>query len=252
MNNKISPPRTKPTDLRRSSSKVKPVIKYNAIYNLMRRCPHFERFESSYVIYIKNLIKLIKSDLTSAGLTYEHFYEKFLERFNKKFSARKLMKNGDDFSKYCEQCGKTFDKVFKIVTLRNDINNVFICYEKIADKVEYIVEKDGKLYILYISYYNKVETQNNLDFYAIKSYIYNKSYGSELDTIVVSLPSDTFFVLYYDHDHISGDMLFKHYSLIKNPINTNVRIPGHWCKYCKNKCNAKIIESSRRFEELIL
>ena len=142
------------------------------------------------------------------------------------------------YKKFCIECVTSLNLFF------NKYNPSVI-----MDKYSYKHKIKGYMgcvfnnYNVHFTYKNVSETDKDLDFASLNSYIYNQVHGLSNACLVMSVPTNTFFLLDYDEkDYTMGR------GFLVQTKKTKLKRRGTHCFRCKNSCKPLYLNGIDRLE----
>lgn len=216
-------------------------IRVDTFYKRMCGCYYFKEKNT----YLKNATLLFNGILKKLAKSEKSFLEIFANNFNSKsYSGKSLIYPEDKilFKDYCIKCAENLNNFLSY----NKINKFLDYYNykyKICGYIDGILEENNNT--IQFSYKSAIDTQKDVDFYSLNNYIYNAVKNTSYNTIIMSVPTDTYFQVYYD----KSDYTIKRGYILKI-LTSKMRRKGLHCLNCINKCKPTFINSITRMEQL--
>lgn len=216
-------------------------VRIDTFYKRMCGCYYFNEKDT----YIKNTTLLFNGIIKKLSKTNKTFLEIFAESFNSKsYSGKSLIYVEDKvlFKDYCIKCAENLNNFLSL----NNISNILDYYNykyKLFGYIDGIIE--GNNTTIQFSYKNAIDTQKDVDFYSLNNYIYNAVKNTSYNTIIMSVPTDTYFQVNYD----KSDYTIKRGYILKI-LTSKMRRKGLHCLNCTNQCKPTFINSLIRMEQL--
>jgi len=212
-------------------------------YNRMTRCYYFKERST----YLKNASLLFKKVLLEF---YQNSTKTFLQTFSKNFTYRVYTgKNSiysidrNIFKDFCATCAINLSEFLQSNYI-NKIHDKYVFCNQIYGYIDGIIEKSN--ISIQFSFKNSIETQKDIDFYILNNYIYNIMKQTCYDTIVMSVPTGSYFKVKFDR----SDYTILRRGYLKSVINSKMRRRGDYCLHCINKCKPNFINKLERLEIL--
>lgn len=140
------------------------------------------------------------------------------------------------YKQFCIECVTNLDLLFK----KFDATRIMDKYNykhKIKGTIGCLI----KNYNVHFSYKNAQETDKDLDFATINSYIYNQVHGLSNACLVMSVPTNTFFLLNYEEkDYTMGR------GFLVQTRKTKLKRRGTHCFRCKHSCKSMYLNGLDR------
>jgi len=197
--------------------------------NRLFKCYYFKEKES----YLKNIRLLFDRILT----VYKATNLPITELFAKKLSSRSFTglnrvpaSDRQEFRALCVTCAINLSNLLDEYLIDHILDRYYYKW-KIRGHIAGILH-GTKDYNLSLSYENASLTQKDLDFATFNNYIYNISHKLANDCLVMSVPTNTFFLVPYDE----RDYTIKRGFLILTKWN-KLRVRGEHCLRCQRQCN---------------
>lgn len=204
--------------------------------------PHFRNFynrmfKCSYFKETPNYGTLTRAVINKALVRVRDRKETFLEAFSKAFSHH-------DYSRTCniDDLHREYVKQY-ILSCSANIQDMLTSYQvtdfmdrynykwKIHGEISGILHTEKVDYNLHLEYMNE-----SIDFHCLNNYIYNQSKGKSNDLLVFYAKLGTLTKVTYDsEDYTIIDGFFK------LPRRLKLRLRGHHCFGCLNKCKSQYI-----------
>ncbi len=214
-------------------------ITCRGLYN-RSRCNFFSE-EDTYLVHIGHLLdKAVKEYKITHGLFSEIVFQ--LKK-KKVYTGTQHVYNDQKklYSNVLYACEQNIDRLLPNIT------NLLDTYKYKNLVSGYIIGQINKIktYNLHFSYKNATDTQKELDFFVLNNYIYNTVKKTINDCLVLSVPTDSYFIVNYDE---------KDYTIVKNYLNSlhdnQIRKRGEWCLRCRNNCKPTFINGYNRLETI--
>lgn len=208
----------------------------------MCRCYYYKEKNT----YIKNATLLFRGVLKKLSLDSS---KTFLQIFSESFSSRAYSGENTIYSEdkklfkdFCITCANNINS-FLLMNPLDKILDEYIFNNKIYGSILGVIEKNNLT--IQFSFKNALDTQKDIDFYTLNNYIYNCVNKSNYDTLVMSVPTDSYFLVKFDET----DYTIKR-GYLKSVINSKMRRPGDYCLHCSNQCKPTFINKLDRLENL--
>jgi hypothetical protein len=169
----------------------------------------------------------------------------FSETFtNRCYAGDNLIYSNDRklFKDFCITCTNNLKNFLLLNSLSYTQDN-YIFNNKIYGYIDGIIEKDNTT--IQFSFKNALDTQKDIDFYVLNNYIYNSLKTTSYDTIIMSVPTDSYFKVKFD----KTDYTIRR-GYLKSVINSKMRRKGDHCLQCSNQCKPTFINKLDRLENL--
>lgn len=178
--------------------------------------------------------------------TSQSFIKLFSDEFNRRsYTGDRLIYSNDRefFKENCIAWAANIDNFITKFGLTNILSSY--CYKK---KVKGYIHGQTRRNTINVSFsYKKaVPTHKNLDFFGLNNYIYNQVNELDNDCIVMSVPTNSFYLIEYD----SSDYTIKR-GFIASILKSRSRVRGEHCKECQMTCKSKFINGLERLEGII-
>jgi hypothetical protein len=121
---------------------------------------------------------------------------------------------------------------------------IFYFYQQIKGSIDAEITK--KNLSICFSFKNAFDTEKELDFYSLNNYIYNKVHKTTNDCLVMSVPTDSYFLVKYGETDYTMRRGF-----ITSNIKNKSRRQGPYCITCQNDCKPLFINGLDRLEGLL-
>jgi hypothetical protein len=207
------------------------------------KCYYFKEKES----YLKNVGLLFNKVLVEYRLRKAPILTTFAEQLSSRsFTGPRRIEatEREEFRKICTSCAINLSNLFDKYEVTDILDN-YVFKWKIKGSISGILHA-AKDYNLQLSYENASLVQKDLDFFSINSYIYNVTHGLKNDTLVMSVPTNTFFLVPYEE----RDYTIKRGFLTITKGN-RLRLRGEHCLQCECKCNPHWINGLDRLTAII-
>lgn len=207
------------------------------------KCYHFKEKES----YLKKVGLLFNKALVEYKIRKVSILTIFAEQLSSRsFTGPRRMQANEreEFRKICTDCAINLSNLFDTYELTDVLDNYAYKW-KIKGQISGILHAT-KDYNLQLSYENASLVQKDLDFFSVNNYIYNITHGLKNDTLVMSVPTNTFFLVPYEE----RDYTIKRGFLTITKGN-QLRLRGEHCLRCERKCNPMWINGLDRLTALI-
>ena len=207
------------------------------------KCYYFKEKES----YLKGVRLLFDRIL----FRYKTDTRSIIELFAEELSSRSFTglrripaSERQEFRTFCTTCAINLSNLIA----KHQIDHILdeYCYKwKLKGSIAGILHGTTN-YNLILSYENASLTQKDLDFAILNNYIYNISNGLANDCLVMSVPTNVFFLVPYEE----RDYTIKRGFLTLTKGN-KLRIRGEHCLQCQRNCNPTWITGLDRLEGMI-
>ncbi len=149
-----------------------------------------------------------------------------------------------EFRSFCTKCAINLSTLFEKYSIDHILDSY--CYKwKMKGEISGILH-GPKDYNLLLSYENAGIVQKDLDFATLNNYIYNITNGLANDCLVMSVSTNTFFLVPYEEK----DYTIRRGFLMLTKGN-KLRIRGEHCLRCSQNCNPTWINGLDRLENLL-
>ena len=195
--------------------------------------------------YLKNTAAIIRKVLKIYARSND---KTFLEIFSNTFSNRCYA--GDNiiytedkklFKDFCITCAKNINS-FLLLNPPIKIQEQYTFNNKIYGFIDGILENNTTIQF---SFKNALDTQKDIDFYLLNNYIYSSVTDTNYDTIIMSVPTDSYFKVKFE----KTDYTIRR-GYLKSVINSKMRRRGDYCLQCSNTCKPNFINTLDRLENL--
>jgi hypothetical protein len=209
----------------------------------MFKCSQYKEKED----YIKGVSLIFARILKRYSLfPNQSFIKLFSEEIsNRSYTGERIIysKDIDLFKDYCISCASNLDKLFSSYIFTHILDK-YNYKNKIKGEIG--ARLDQKNLNLYFSFKNANETQKDLDFFQFNNYIYNQINDISNDCLVMSVPTDSFYLIKYKKDDYTMRRGF-----ITSIINNRIKKSGGHCLSCKNKCKPTFFNGLKRLVNII-
>lgn len=202
------------------------------------KCTHYIRVND----YLKGAELVLRNTLKK----YKNSDKSFLDVFASTISSRsytgirKIYTDDKDFFRdYCLSCAiniNTFLEKENIINLLDP----FIYQHKVRGIMDGVLP--DKHMNLAFSFGGAFETKKDLDFFVFNNYIYNQTHSTNRDCLVMSIPTDSYYVVDYnekDYTIRRGYLTLMNKSIMKRR--------GTHCFTCQKDCKPLFINGIDRF-----
>jgi hypothetical protein len=193
----------------------------------MRRCYYYSEANT----YIKNISLLFNKILKKAK--QQNIIPVFSEEYSKRAYVGRNSLHAEDrelFKVVCLRAAMNLDLLlgtFKVIKFMDH----YIHKWKIKGYIHATVLYKKTTYNLSLSY--KTSFEDDIEFFGINNFLYNKTKGVNHDLIVMDVPQDLFYVIPYNAE----DYTIQRGFLTFNKGN-KLRLRGKYCSSCANKCKS--------------
>lgn len=227
------------------NSKVSTGITCRTWCERVLRCAYYRERED-YLKGARLLFERVLKRYSSNGKT-------LIEVFGSEFSHRSytgvrriFTKDREFFRSFCVRCAINLDKLFQ----KYKVTNIMEPYNfrwKIKGYIHGVaVPRATNSYNLWLSFKNANLTQKDLDMAEINSYIYNQATGQQNPCMVMSVPTDAFFLMPYNERDYTIQRGFA--NLAKT---TKLKRHGEHCMTCQHHCNPLFYKGLERLELIV-
>lgn len=206
--------------------------------NRMYKCSEYKERED-YVktsrLLFERVLRKYRTDTSQPLLTL--FSDEFS---NRSFTGIRAVFSNDytSYKDFCLSCIINMIKFFEKFNVTH-IMDKYNYKNKIKGYISCRIPGHNVLFL----FQNLEESNKELDFASINNYIYNQVYGLSNSCLVMSVPTDSFFLIKYEElDYTMGRGFFA------RTKKTKVKRRGAHCKRCKNSCNALYLNGINRLE----
>lgn len=147
------------------------------------------------------------------------------------------------FRRNCINAMTNLDRILKSENISILLDN-YTYKNKIKGTID--ARLDDRRLNLQLSYFNTQETEKNLDFYQINNYIYNQVVDKKHDCLVMSVTSDSYFLIKYNEIDFSFGRGF-----ITTVMNNKMRRRGPHCSFCCEKCEHSLYKGIEKLRSII-
>lgn len=206
------------------------------------RCS-FYREKDDYVKGARLLFERMLRNYDGSKSITQLFAEEFS---NRSYTGIRRIYTDDKifFRNFCVNCAINLDRLFS----RHTVTNIMEEYNwrwKIKGHIGGILKGRRDLNLQFV-YKNVSFTQKNIDMSAINNYIYNEATGKSNDALVMSVPTNSFFLVPYNERDYTIQRGFATFTK-----GNKIRRPGEHCNYCKEDCKPTFINGLERIGEYI-
>lgn len=203
------------------------------------RCYYFKEREC----YRKSASSLFKKILKLYAQGSDSLISVFTKEFCKrKYTGNRLVYKHDreEFKKYCINCAGNLDSFLHEYALEN-ISSEYCYKQKIRGYIDGQIKEKG-LNVSF-SYKNAIDTHKDLDFFGLNNYIYNQVHEIDNNCIVMSVPTNSFYLVKYNLSDYTIKRGF--FSAIQS---SRSKVRGLHCYECENACKSEFINGLERLK----
>lgn len=186
-------------------------------------------------LLFERILKKYRADTTQS------LFKLFADEFsNRSFTGIRSIYSGDriEYKDFCLSAIAHLDRFFEKFPPTN-----------ILEKYNYKYKIKGHIgcripgYNVQFFFENMEESKKELDFACLNNYIYNQVYGLSNDCLVMSVPTNGFYIVdYKELDYTMGRGFFV------QTKNNSIKRRGDHCKRCRNSCKALYLNGLDRLE----
>jgi hypothetical protein len=173
----------------------------------------------------------------------------FLELFASQFSSRTFTgvrsiyaSDREFFKRYCIDCAAHLDSFLHEYEVTH-LMDPYVYEHKIKGDIGGRVPT--KQLNIQFSYKNARETQKELDFFELNNYIYNQVHSLDHDCLVMSVPTDSYYLVSYDEKDYTIRRGFVA-AITKNRMKRR----GEHCLNCQKRCKPTFINGLTRLSSV--
>lgn len=211
--------------------------------NRLSKCYYFKErdgYRKSAELIFKRLLELYASDPSSS------IVKLFCDEFNRRsYTGDRLVYKNDReyFKEHCIRWSSSLDSFISKFDLTNILSSY--CYKtKIKGYIDGQIKR-GTVNVSF-SYKNAANTHKDLDFFGLNNYIYNQVHELDNDCIVMSIPTNSFYLIEYDY----RDYTIKR-GFLTSILQSRSRARGEHCKECQKVCKSEFINGLERLEGIL-
>jgi hypothetical protein len=207
------------------------------------KCHYFKEKES----YMKGVRLLFEKILNRYKIEKRPLIELYAEELStRSFTGPRRIPADErrEFRDLCTNCIIKLSNLFESYNI-DTINDPYSYKWTIKGYMSGILH-GIKDYNLWLSFENASLVQKDLDFVVLNSYLYNVTHEIANDALVMSVPTDVFFIVPYNE----RDYTIKRGFLTTTKRNA-IRKRGEYCIRCSNNCNPSWINGLDRLRGIV-
>lgn len=205
------------------------------------RCSYFKE-KDDYLKGARLLFERILKKYDGSKSIVELFAEEFSNRAYT--GVRRIYTTDREmFREFCVACAINLDLLFSSHSVTNIMDN-FNWKWKIKGTVGCILNMKNKFNVYFV-FKNISSTKKEVDIYSLINYIYNEASGNNNDALVMSVYTNSFFLVPYDKTDYTIQRGFATFTK-----RNKLRKRGDHCGQCKESCKPEFFSNLDRLESI--